>query len=77
LLMMYSGVYAGSIGINGNIVIVIEAICIVLPAYRILRKREREQTELDMDNKNFLDPAEQDNALQYLADAKAKKEKGR
>ena len=77
LLMVYSSIYAGSVGINGNIVIVIEAICIIFPAYKILSKREREQTELDMDNKKFLDPAERDAAIQYLADAKAKEEKGR
>jgi hypothetical protein len=75
-LMIYSAAYAGSIGINGNIVIAVEAICLGVPMYRILRKHEREQNELDMDNKNFLDPAEQDAALQYLLDAKAKKEKG-
>lgn len=65
-LIIMSGVVAFSV-----VPIVVEVALIAALVYRKLRKRETSEAE---DCKRFLDPKEQDEAIQYMLAAKRKKD---
>jgi hypothetical protein len=65
-LIIMSGVVAFS-----AVPIVVEIALIAALVYRKLRKRETSEAE---DCKRFLDPQEQDEAIQYMLDAKRRKD---